>query len=137
MQFLGETVGQDYSILRPTNTSNYPVLLNLTAEAASSRIFSYFDDSLLSALSGPDPIVFDNHQFSLTYSRFTNNSRLESFFKILATAVGRDGQHYISLIEAKNFPITGSQFHPEKNVFEVGSSQPIPHTADSARVTQV
>ncbi len=42
----------------------------------------------------------------------------DSFWRLLATNVADDGVEFVSLMEARDFPVWASQFHPEKNAFE-------------------
>ena len=55
---------------------------------------------------------------------------MDQFWLAVSTNVDRDGLQYISTIEAREFPFIGTQFHPEKNVFEwaEGSVSAIPHS---------
>jgi gamma-glutamyl hydrolase len=43
---------------------------------------------------------------------------LTSFFDILALAHNDENDMFLAVIEAKNYPIYGSQFHPEKSNYE-------------------
>ena len=54
-----------------------------------------------------------NHQEGLTVSRFMSNTALSKTFRILAKAHDRTGKEYVALIEGKNKPWYGCQFHPE------------------------
>lgn len=136
-QFLTISISKNSNILRRTNSTYYPVTLDLLPAANRSQILSYFDASTVSALEGPDPVVYDNHHFSLSTLSFSENPQLTDFFNLLATASDRDGVEYVSLLESKEYPITASQFHPEKNVFDTGSDENIPRTPNSALVAQV
>ena len=136
-QFLSISISEDPNILRRTNSTYYPVTLDLSPSANRSRILSYFGASTVSALEGPDPIVYDNHHFSLTTLSFNENPRLTGFFNLLATALDREDIEYVSLLESKQYPITASQFHPEKHVLDTGSDENIPRTPNSALVAQV
>ena len=43
----------------------------------------------------------------------------------------------MSAVEAKSYPVYGTQFHPEKNNFEwVKEDEPIPHSIDAVRMSQ-
>jgi gamma-glutamyl hydrolase len=43
---------------------------------------------------------------------------LKNFFNILSNSYNVNKEVFISSVEAKDYPIWGSQFHPEKNPFE-------------------
>lgn len=54
-----------------------------------------------------------NHQEGLTVARFESNKALKTTFNILAKAHDRTGKEYVALIEGKDRPWYGCQFHPE------------------------
>ena len=45
---------------------------------------------------------------------------LANFYKILSTNKDLQGVEFVSTIEANNYPIYGTQWHPEKNAYEWG-----------------
>ena len=56
---------------------------------------------------------------------------------MLSTNNGRQGKEFISTIEAKDYPIYGTQYHPEKINFEwVVEKEPIPHSFDAVVASQ-
>ena len=81
-------------------------------------------------------MTMNNHQAGVTPSAYKQSSELTSFFNVLSTNFDRDGNPFLSTIEGlgfhsleflvmlliiragKNFPVFGSQWHPEKNPFE-------------------
>jgi len=54
-----------------------------------------------------------NHEEGLTVARFMSNPALSKTFRILAKAHDRTGKEYVALIEGKDKPWYGCQFHPE------------------------
>ncbi len=60
---------------------------------------------------------------------------LDSFWHILAMDKDQNGVEFVSLIEARDFPIWGSQFHPEKVMFEwsMRVNSATPHGAAAVR----
>ncbi|KAE9458008.1 hypothetical protein C3L33_10069, partial [Rhododendron williamsianum] len=58
-----------------------------------------------------------------------------NFFKILTNSADSDNKVYVSTVQARNYPVTAFQWHPEKNAFEWGLSM-IPHSEDAVQVTQ-
>jgi anthranilate/para-aminobenzoate synthase component II len=49
---------------------------------------------------------------------FAATPSLNTFFNSLSTNKDRNGDEFISTIEAFDYPIYGSQWHPEKNPYE-------------------
>lgn len=48
---------------------------------------------------------------------YEENKGLKDFFKVLSLSVDKSGQPYISTMEARRYPVTATQWHPEKNQF--------------------
>ncbi|XP_066952439.1 gamma-glutamyl hydrolase A-like isoform X4 [Macrobrachium rosenbergii] len=66
-------------------------------------------------------------------------SGLSKDFKVLATSYDFDDLEYVALFEHNDLPIFGSQFHPEKNLYEWVSDEEhsaIPHDSPSVGVSQ-
>ena len=54
---------------------------------------------------------------------------MEKFWTALSFNYDSNHVEYLSTIEARNYPFVGTQFHPEKNIFEwaLNSVKNIPH----------
>merc|ERR1712137_879487 len=66
---------------------------------------------------------------------------LNDFFQVLSTNVDSRGRQFVSTVEAKNYPISATQWHPEKNNFEWGEIgrlgyAAIPHSSDAVALSQ-
>ncbi|OIT33053.1 PREDICTED: gamma-glutamyl hydrolase 2-like isoform X1 [Nicotiana attenuata] len=96
-------------------------------------VFGRFPPVLLKKMS-IDCLVMQNHRFGISPERFLANKYLSGFFRVLTTSTDENNKVYVSTIQAKHYPIAGFQWHPEKNVFEWGSSR-IPHSEDAVQVT--
>ena len=73
------------------------------------------------------------HQWCLTPQNFTKYN-MDNFWTLLATGNDRNGLEFVAVIEAKDYPIWGTQFHPEKNSFEWTLKYPdIPHSLDAIK----
>lgn len=69
-------------------------------------------------VSQTQPIWFFNHEWCVTPETFNKVEKLKSFYNILAFAKNAEQVQFISAVESKQYPIYGTQFHPEKNNFE-------------------
>ena len=59
---------------------------------------------------------------------------MDNFWTLLATGNDWNGLEFVAVIEAKDYPIWGTQFHPEKNSFEWTLKYPdIPHSLDAIK----
>ncbi|KAH0855405.1 hypothetical protein HID58_008045 [Brassica napus] len=113
------------------NASSLQFVENVNIEGT---LFQRFPPELLRKLS-TDCLVMQKHRWGITPEKFKANHALSSFFEIVTTCIDENSKTYVSTVKAKKYPITGFQWHPEKNAFEWGSSQ-IPHSADAIQVTQ-
>jgi len=49
--------------------------------------------------------------------------------------VDKSGNPFVAIIEAKQYPIFATQFHPEKNIYEWDPTVPQPHDFYSVKVS--
>ncbi|XP_077592712.1 gamma-glutamyl hydrolase isoform X2 [Stigmatopora nigra] len=120
------------SLLTRTNTSGVSLPLNFTKEAKESRMFRNFPDELMEALA-LDPLTENSHRWSLGIEDFNSSDTLTSFYKVLST--NTDGiTEFLSTVEAFDYPIYGTQWHPEKNAFEWRKPY-VTHTPLAVRLT--
>jgi len=79
-------------------------------------------------------ITTNFHHDGVRPSSFHSNKRLQDFFRVVSTNKDRKGQEFVSTIEAYDYPVYATQWHPERNQFEFWPSQdPINHTASAVR----
>ena len=61
-------------------------------------------------------------------------SKLDKFFKPLATSLDDSGAEFVASVEAVGYPFFGVQFHPEKNMYEWGVNYAsVPHSPTSVQ----
>lgn len=119
-------------LLSSTNTSGVALPLNFTSEAKESRLFKGFPDDLMKDLAS-QPLTENSHKWSLAVKTYNTNEKLKKFYKVLST--NTDGKtEFVSTMEAYNYPIYGTQWHPEKNAFEWKNSY-IPHSPSAVKTT--
>ena len=115
------------------DSENISLPLNLTAAAHASRLFadaagmpiqgSGLRQTVLQAFATL-PITLNNHQQGVTPHDFARSALARSF-DVLATNVERKGKAFVSVVEARGgVPVWGTQFHPEKNIFEQSRALP-------------
>ncbi|EGC36406.1 hypothetical protein DICPUDRAFT_31892 [Dictyostelium purpureum] len=117
----------NFDLLSSYNSENYTVPLNFTAAAKESNMLGNAPSEIFEALA-TQPITMNNHQFGLSPQTFSDTSAINTFFNVLSTNVDRDGNTFISTIEAKNYPIYGVQWHPEKPIFEWWDQEVMNHS---------
>eukprot|EP00897_Mesotaenium_endlicherianum_P009655 jgi/Mesen1/8718/ME000052S08148 len=112
-----------------------PSTLHFAGPWAKNRnMFEWMSPALLDKLTRYD-LTMENHVWGLSPEAFAASKELSDFFNVLTTSIDDNGKVYVSSMEAKQYPITSLQWHPEKNAFEWGLSV-IPHTADAVAITQ-
>ncbi|CAI7851414.1 unnamed protein product [Closterium sp. NIES-53] len=137
MEVLSIFFSQDFDILetKAFSAEDSPEALIFTSEEAKRRAyFSWMTPDLLDRIQ-KEKITMENHEDGTTVKRFLSSRRLREFFRILTTSVDRNGTEYVTTIEARNYPIYGTQWHPEKTAFEWGLPH-IPHSAHAVAACQ-
>ena len=59
-------------------------------------------------------VSFNYHHDGIKPIDFYNNKKISDNYQIVATNIDRNGVSFISIFEAKEYPIYGLQFHPER-----------------------
>lgn len=162
-EWLMQVAAEDDKVLKSGFVSeNISLPLNLTQAAGRSSLLAdanmVFVQGVKPRLSVRSamrtlPITLNNHQLGVTPDDFAHNAKLPSLFDVLATNHDLKGREFISMVEGKGgLPMWGTQFHPEKNIFEQGmacdGSPPVPcagrptgrpfeHIAHSAAAVQM
>ncbi|XP_069552650.1 gamma-glutamyl hydrolase [Brachyistius frenatus] len=115
-----------------TNTSGVALPLNFTDEAKTSRIFKGFPADLMKDLAS-EPLTENSHKWSLATLTYNTNENLQKFYKVLST--NTDGKiEFVSTMEAYDYPIYATQWHPEKSAFE-WTRPSISHSPPAIRTT--
>mmetsp|Transcript_13410 Transcript_13410/g.36867 ORF Transcript_13410/g.36867 Transcript_13410/m.36867 type:complete len:400 (-) Transcript_13410:154-1353(-) len=100
-------------------SNGLPLPLDITAAARTSSMFAQVTPALWTALT-TENITENSHHDGVTPDEFINNRHLRDFFTVLSTNRDRKGKRFVSTVESRIYPITGTQWHPEKNNFEWG-----------------
>ncbi|KAI5078471.1 hypothetical protein GOP47_0006142 [Adiantum capillus-veneris] len=128
-------VSQDHDVLQRFSAQGQPSTLLFKNDWSKQRnMFKEFPSRLIEKVS-TESLAMENHQFGISPENFTTNEALSSFFRVLTTSLDKNHKVYVSTVEGRNYPVTGVQWHPEKNAFEWGLSS-IPHSAEAIHVCQ-
>uniref|UniRef100_A0A668ABR5 folate gamma-glutamyl hydrolase n=2 Tax=Myripristis murdjan TaxID=586833 RepID=A0A668ABR5_9TELE len=118
-------------VLSLTDTRGVALPLVFTNETKGSRLFSDFPVELMEALAS-EPLTENSHKWSVTTETHNNDEKLKDFYKVLST--NSDGAvEFVSTMEAYDYPIYATQWHPEKNPFE-WTKPYIPHSPAAVKV---
>lgn len=126
------TAGQN--LLRRTDSGNVALPLHFTPETKSCRMFRDFPPELMRVLA-ENPLTGHFHKYSLTLEAFEANEKLRSFYRLISTNTDPQGITFVSTMEALQYPIYGTQWHPEANRFIWKESLDAPHCPLGVRMS--
>ena len=113
-----------------------PMALNFTRSARDSKLFRNMSNELFDALR-TENLTSNEHHSGVLPSTFVSNDLLFNTFDVLSTNVDpKTGRDFVSTIESKMRPYTGTQWHPEKSNFEWSTTVDLPHSAHAVEVSQ-
>ncbi|KAI2810757.1 hypothetical protein BLOT_001921 [Blomia tropicalis] len=92
--------------------------LNFTIHSISkeSRMFRDVEDDMIEILS-KENVTANYHRVCLTVDTFEKTKNLTDHLKMISSNT-YGGIRFVSTIEHRKYPIYGTQWHPEKNIFE-------------------
>lgn len=133
-QWLLLACSKDMNILDPSSGQmdayNYSIPLDFTNTATSSKLFQPTEINMnMMKILATENVTMNNHHYGIWTDHFKSTSSLSSFFNLISTNKDRNGNEFVSTIESFDYPIFGSQWHPEKNNFEWGKTNGIPNEA--------
>merc|ERR1712146_312901 len=113
-----------------------PMALNFTSSARDSKLFRNISSTLFEALRTQN-LTSNEHHSGVLPTTFLSNDLLFKTFDVLSTNVDpKTGREFVSTIESKTRPYTGTQWHPEKSNFEWSTTVDLPHSAHAVEVSQ-
>eukprot|EP00798_Chlamydomonas_sp_ICE-L_P016022 gene16022-22160_t len=130
METLAIITSTNYTILTNFDAEDAAAPLLLTPEAAKSHLFQSLPEDVVKDLQLL-PIAMENHMKGLSLSSYTADKKLSAFFNVISLSVDKSGEPYVSTLESPSYPITATQWHPEKNAFEWATNLNIPHSPEA------
>ncbi|KAI3384858.1 hypothetical protein SNEBB_010000 [Seison nebaliae] len=103
------------------NTKQTKLLYNM-----STNLIDYLDSV---------PSTPNFHRYCVTKDRYQESKKLRQFFRLISTS-HTNVTNFVSAVESRDYPIYGTQFHPEKNSFEWNTQLHLDHSSLSIEVTQ-
>ncbi|KAG0558506.1 hypothetical protein KC19_10G033500 [Ceratodon purpureus] len=126
---------KNHDILEPFDAENNPgPLLFVDEWAKRHSLFEWVPLSVVEEFHTQN-LAMQNHHWGLSPELWSSTPELNDFYRVLTVSPDRNNKLYISTVEARDYPILGVQWHPEKNAYEWGIDN-IPHSADAIKVTQ-
>ncbi|DBA88768.1 hypothetical protein WJX77_006584 [Trebouxia sp. C0004] len=134
LEVLTIIAAQNSTLLSKFNSEDNASPLYFTEAAEKSHFFGSLSKKVRKSLQ-EKPFAMENHSNGVRWSSYGENPHLQDFFKVLSLSADRDERIYISTIEAHKYPVTATQWHPEKNVFEWATHLHVPHSYEAIQVT--
>ena len=134
LELLTYLSNEEHDPLTLCESSDQVANLLFTEKYPESRFGMASPDDVDQILSEQD-IAINFHNWCLTPENFTKSEPLKSFWDVLSNNYDEQGLQFISMMEAKNYPIWAIIYHPEKNMFEwTEKFTHIPHTRDAVHI---
>ncbi|KAL9160339.1 hypothetical protein ABFS82_08G192900 [Erythranthe guttata] len=128
-------VSEKKNILETFDAKNHASTLKIMGNIdVKETLFQSFPPDLLKKLS-KERLVMQNHRYGISPKKFVKNDKLRGFFNILTITEDRKKQLYVSTVQAHKYPVTGVQWHPEKNAYDQSLSA-TPRSKDAVKVTK-
>ncbi|CAK0784110.1 hypothetical protein CVIRNUC_007313 [Coccomyxa viridis] len=128
-------VSGDTKILSKFDSYDNASPLILTEDGQSgSAFFSSMPRDLFQAVQ-EEPLAMENHGKGLGMKKFNGSRALQDFFKVVSLSIDKRNVPYISTLESRKYPVTATQWHPEKNAFEWPRRLSIPHSSQAVDLT--
>jgi gamma-glutamyl hydrolase len=110
------TSGNDSILDSVFDSENYSIPLDFTAAVSQSRLFSHAPPEVVKTLA-TENVTMNNHMAGIAVDHFYATPELSTFYNVLSTNTDRAGWEFVSTVEAYNYPIYGTQWHPEKVIY--------------------
>jgi len=115
------------------DSEDLTLALDITPAANKSKLFKAMPENLREIIV-QKKVTYNNHECGISPEHFANNAKLTAFYNVLSTNKDKKGAAFVSTMEAKNYPIFGTQWHPEKIMFEWKSGTEINHSFNSVEL---
>lgn len=108
---------------------------HFTKFAPRSRLFDSKAGRYIMNFMAEENIQYLSHSFGVLPWEYKVYRNLSETYSVLATMKDHNDNTFVSIVEAWRYPIYGTQFHPEKNLFEWDISAPIPHGKNAVKMS--
>ncbi|XP_063696010.1 gamma-glutamyl hydrolase A-like [Culicoides brevitarsis] len=115
-------------------SENQPLPLDFTLNYNNHRLFQLASHDIIHSLRYKN-ITSNFHSYCITEESLKKVGTEKNWIT-LSTNKDFDGLEFISSFEHSRYPFFGTQFHPEKNMYEWSIDKVIPHDEDATRANQ-
>jgi len=135
-ELLGVLVGGESALqLRSFDAENLTLPLVWAEDSENSIMMRNMPYSVFYNLQQL-PLTINLHHDGIYPKTFISNKKMKNFFRLNAYNYDRVGTPFASVMEGKNYPVYGVQFHPERNAFEWNVHENIDHSRQAIRASQ-
>lgn len=129
--------------LSPCKTSDYgrPIKFSMAYEVFwRTRLFKYLSRQQHADMQSEN-VVYHWHVQCLLKNDFLNTAKLNGFYRMMASNVDELGKEFVDIIEARDYPIYATMFHPEEVMFSFeikpkAGHTAVPHSVRAERTSQ-
>eukprot|EP00768_Dysnectes_brevis_P001685 gnl/Dysnectes_brevis/1463_a1657_3923.p1 GENE.gnl/Dysnectes_brevis/1463_a1657_3923~~gnl/Dysnectes_brevis/1463_a1657_3923.p1 ORF type:complete len:328 (+),score=48.67 gnl/Dysnectes_brevis/1463_a1657_3923:36-986(+) len=116
-ELLATLISRDDDVLSPVHSSDRALALDFTSLASTSRLYgSQPWSSLLRSVLSTQAVTLNYHSWAVLPEEFDRPEF--AMWDMLSTNYDDDGIEFVSSFEHTLYPITATQYHPEKCQFE-------------------
>ena len=63
-------------------------------------------------------LLYYHDNYAIKTNTFNQNQLLRKFWTMVGTSTSPYNEEFVAIMESKEYPFYGVQFHPEKNMYE-------------------
>eukprot|EP00357_Protocruzia_adherens_P033137 CAMPEP_0115022570 /NCGR_PEP_ID=MMETSP0216-20121206/31650_1 /TAXON_ID=223996 /ORGANISM="Protocruzia adherens, Strain Boccale" /LENGTH=333 /DNA_ID=CAMNT_0002395321 /DNA_START=27 /DNA_END=1028 /DNA_ORIENTATION=- len=117
------------------NANNLARHLHLVPRGYFSKLMRGVDNSLVNKMAHVD-VAPHYHTNGTSVEVFYHTEELRNFYDLLSIESDRDGKFFTNVVEANDYPIYGTQFHPEMTMFLWNETKNVPHNVYAVELAQ-
>lgn len=99
------------------DSENESLPLNITAEGLRIPLFADAPPDVLETLTTQNSTL-NLHHDGVAPSDWAASTSLSDFYVLASLNADREGRPFVSTLSARRYPITGTQWHPERQAYE-------------------
>jgi gamma-glutamyl hydrolase len=107
----------------------YAANVKFTKAAKRAVLFDTYAGSMIKRVQQSHATQLFAHEHGIAPSTYAKTAALTDFYRVVAVGHDLDSSEFIAIVEARDYPIYGSQFNIEKNLYEWSLTSPIPHNS--------
>jgi len=110
--------------------------VEITPTGRQSRMFSSMPDHIAEFIKN-EKSQFYNHHYGFNTSLLKQHKHIDDFFTITSVGLDDNGKEFIAGLEAKNYPIYTTQYHPERVLSEWNNKTQFKHPEEAVQAILV